>query len=63
MLDISARKVIRIGRYSVEPGIDVFNTLNAAPIQLRISQLGTTFGRPSKILAGRIVRFGLNLSF
>jgi hypothetical protein len=63
MLDVSVRKVIRIGKYSVEPGMDIFNTLNAAPIQLRIAQLGATFGRPSKILAGRLVRFDLNLSF
>jgi hypothetical protein len=63
MLDISLKKVIRIGRYSAEPGVDIFNTLNAAPIQLRVGQLGATFGRPSKILAGRLVRFGLNLSF
>jgi hypothetical protein len=63
LLDISLKKVIRIGRYAVEPGMDIFNTLNAAPITLRIGQLGTTFGRPSKILAGRLLRFGLNLSF
>jgi hypothetical protein len=63
MLDLSVKKIIRIGRYTAEPGIDVFNTLNASPIQLRVSQLGGNFGRPSKILAGRLVRFNLNLSF
>jgi hypothetical protein len=63
MVDISLKKVIRIGRYTAEPGMDIFNVLNASPIQLRVAQLGPTFGRPSKILAGRLVRFALNLSF
>jgi hypothetical protein len=63
MVDISVKKVLRVGRYTAEPGIDIFNTLNAAPIQLRIGVLGSTFGRPSKILAGRLVRFSLNVSF
>jgi hypothetical protein len=63
MLDISAKKNFRYGRYSVEPGVDVFNVLNASPIQLRITQLGTTFGRPSRILAPRLVRFSLNMTF
>ena len=40
LLDISLKKVIRIGRYAVEPGMDIFNTLNAAPIP--------TPGRPTR---------------
>ena len=63
MIDVGAKKSFRFGRYSVEPGIDVFNVLNASPIQLRITQLGTTYGRPSRILAPRLVRFDLNVTF
>ena len=32
-------------------------------IQLRITQLGTNYGRPSRILAPRLVRFGLNITY
>jgi hypothetical protein len=63
MLDVSGRKNFSFGRYGVEPAVDVFNVLNASPIQLRITQLGSTYGRPSRILAPRLVRFGLNLTF
>jgi hypothetical protein len=63
MMDLSLKKLIRSGNFTIEPGIDVFNVLNAAPIQLRVTQLGPTYGRPSKILAGRLLRFSLNVGF
>jgi hypothetical protein len=63
IVDVSIKKIFRVGGCRAEPGMDIFNVLNASPIQLRIAQLGPSFGRPNKILAGRLVRFGLNLSF
>ena len=63
MVDVSIKKVVRSGRFAIEPSMDVFNLLNAAPIQLRVAQLGPAYQRPSKILAGRLVRFGMNLTF
>jgi hypothetical protein len=60
---VSVKKVIKLGRYSAEPAMDVFNLFNAAPIQLRVKQLGPAYERPSKILAGRLARFTLNLTF
>jgi hypothetical protein len=63
LLDLSVKKLIRAGRSRIEPGLDLFNVLNAAPIQLRIAQLGPTYGRPSRILPGRILRFSLSMGF
>jgi len=63
MVDFSVKKEIRFGPYRLEPSVDLFNAFNAAPIQLRITQLGPTYGRPSSVLGGRMVRFGLSLSF
>jgi hypothetical protein len=63
MVDFSVRKAVRLGEYTAEPSVDLFNAFNAAPIQLRITQLGPTYGRPSSVLGGRMIRFGLNLSF
>ena len=63
IVDMSVKKVIKVGRYSAEPSMDIFNLFNAAPIQLQFTQLGPTYGRPSKILAGRLARFGVNLTF
>ena len=63
LLDLSLKKLIRAGRSRIEPGVDLFNVFNAAPIQLRIAQLGPTYGRPSRILPGRILRFSLSMGF
>ena len=63
MVDLSLKKVINAGKTRIEPGVDLFNVFNAAPIQLRITQLGPTYGRPSRILAGRMLRFSLSMGF
>jgi len=63
LVDLSVKKLIRAGRSRIEPGVDLFNVFNVAPIQLRIAQLGPTYGRPSSILPGRILRFSLNMGF
>jgi len=46
-----------------EATCDVFNLLNANPVLLQTEAIGTTFGRPSRILSPRIVRFGLSARF
>ncbi len=46
-----------------EVTVDVFNLLNANHVLLQTEAIGTTFGRPSRILAPRIVRFGLSARF
>jgi carboxypeptidase family protein/TonB-dependent receptor-like protein len=64
MTDLSLKKTIKVpGNRTVEPAIDIFNVFNAAPIQLRIAQLGPTYQRPSSVLGGRLVRFNVNMSF
>jgi hypothetical protein len=63
MVDVSIKRSFRLQQYTVEPGVDIFNVLNASPIQLRITQLGTNYGRPSRILAPRLVRFSLNITY
>jgi hypothetical protein len=58
-LDIRFAKRFRFGTSSVEGNLDVFNLLNANHVLLQNETLGTTWGRPSRILAPRIVRFGV----
>ena len=46
-----------------EGSVDVFNILNANPVLAQNEGIGTTIGRPSRILAPRIVRFGATVRF
>jgi hypothetical protein len=53
-----------VGRtVEIEPMLDVFNLLNKAPKILMITTVGPTFGVPLQILAPRIARLGLRVTF
>jgi hypothetical protein len=62
-LDLRASKRFAIGTSSLEATIDLFNVLNANHVLLQNEGLGTTWGRPTRILAPRIIRFGLTARF
>ena len=51
------------GLASLEGNIDLFNILNANHVLLQTEQIGTTWGRPTRILTPRIVRFGVTARF
>jgi hypothetical protein len=62
-LDIRFAKRVRLGATSFEGTLDVFNLLNANHVLDQNIGLGSTFGRPSRVLTPRIVRFGLTARF
>ena len=62
-IDLRFAKRLRIGNASVEPTIDLFNLLNANHVLLQNEQIGTTWGRPTRILTPRIIRFGVTARF
>jgi hypothetical protein len=62
-LDLRASKRFNIGPSSVEATIDLFNVLNANHVLLQNENLGATWGRPTRVLAPRIVRFGVTARF
>ena len=62
-LDLRTSKRFNFGPSSVEATIDLFNVLNANHVLLQNEGLGATWGRPTRILAPRIVRFGLTARF
>ena len=62
--DVRLSKVVRaVKTFEIEPALDVFNLLNANPIQSRVLQLGPTFGRANDILRGRLFRLGVYVRF
>ncbi|MGE0359116.1 MAG: hypothetical protein AB7H93_24290 [Vicinamibacterales bacterium] len=62
-LDLRASKRLRVGPASLEGTIDLFNVMNANHVLLQNEGLGTTWGRPTRILTPRIIRFGLTARF
>jgi hypothetical protein len=62
-VDIRFAKRFSFGASRLEGSIDVFNLLNANHVQLQNEAIGTTWARPTRILAPRIVRFGLTARF
>ena len=52
-----------MGNASVEPVLDLFNILNANHVLLQTEQVGSAWGRPTRILTPRIIRFGLTVRF
>ena len=62
-IDLRFARRFRIGLASIEPALDLFNLLNANHVLLQNEQIGTTWGRPTRILTPRIIRFGVTARF
>jgi hypothetical protein len=46
-----------------QPQLDVYNLLNANPVLTMNNTYGTQWQRPTQILLGRVVKFGLQATF
>lgn len=62
-VDLRFSKRVRTGSRSIEGTVDLFNLLNANHVLEQTVALGSTFGRPSRILTPRIIRFGVTARF
>ena len=62
-LDMRVAKRFAVGTSRFEGTVDLFNLLNANHVLDQTTATGSTWGRPSRVLAPRIVRFGLTTRF
>ena len=62
-LDVRLMKRFVVGASRLEATVDIFNMLNANHVQGQTEAIGSTIGRPARILTPRIVRFGATLRF
>lgn len=62
-IDLRFAKRFTVGTATIEPTIDLFNILNANHVLLQTEQIGSTWGRPTRILTPRIIRFGVTARF
>ncbi|MGD9902506.1 MAG: carboxypeptidase regulatory-like domain-containing protein [Vicinamibacterales bacterium] len=62
-VDVRVSKRQRLGMASVELSLDMFNVLNANHVLLQTENLGSSWGRPTRILTPRILRLGATVRF
>jgi hypothetical protein len=62
-LDVRIAKRFAVGIARIEGSLDVFNVLNANHVLAQTEAVGTTLGRPSRILTPRIARLGATVRF
>jgi hypothetical protein len=63
-VDFSLRKAIRMGGSRVfQPRLDIYNATNNATIRTWVTQLGSTYHRPSAIQRGTLIKAGFHYDF
>jgi hypothetical protein len=63
LVDIRFVKVFRVGGTRIEPTLDIFNLFNNNAVTNAVTTVGSSLGRPSAIVMGRLVRVGGRISF
>ena len=63
LVDIRLMKVIRMGSKKFEPTLDLFNLFNNDAVTSAVTTIGSSLGRPSAIVMGRLVRIGGRIAF
>ena len=62
-LDLSFRKVFKIGKYRVDGAMDMFNALNSNVVLSENQNFGATLGQPQAVLQGRLLRVSTQIKF
>jgi len=62
-LDLRFARTFRFSGRRVEPEFDIYNALNASPILSVNNSYGGAWRTPTQILSGRLLKFGLKVSF
>ena len=62
-LDISVKRPVRFGKYTLTPSFELYNLLNSSVVVNALQTYGTTYLRPTSILPGRLMRLGAQFRF
>lgn len=62
-VDFNLGKRLTRGALRVEPRLEIFNLFNASAVQLRIEQLGPTYGQATDLLGARLIKLGASVSW
>jgi hypothetical protein len=62
-LDMSFRKIIRVGGKVYQPRLDVYNLMNSATVINRVQTLGSSYGAVGNIQRGRLIKLGMHVDW
>jgi hypothetical protein len=62
-LDVSFRKVFKIGRARLDGNLDMFNALNSSVVLQQNQTFGSSLGTPQAVLQGRLLRLSTQIKF
>jgi hypothetical protein len=62
-LDLSVRRVFRVGRVRLDAALEMFNALNSDVVLTENQNYGPTLGQPQAILQGRLFRVSNQIKF
>jgi hypothetical protein len=62
-LDMSFRKVFRVGGKVYQPRVDLYNLANSATIIARSTVLGPSYGAVNGIQRGRLIKLGMHVDW
>lgn len=63
LLDFRISKQLQAGIWKLEPVFDIYNVTNANPVLAQNAAVGSTIGIPTLILAPRLIRLSVKVSF
>jgi hypothetical protein len=63
LLDLRLAKAFRFGNAQFEPTADLFNVFNNNAVTNAVQTIGSSLGRPSAIVMGRLLRLGGRVTF
>jgi hypothetical protein len=55
--------VFQFENVRIEPTLDLYNTFNNNAVTNAVTTLGSSLGRPSSIVMGRLLRVGWHMTF
>ncbi|MGH9386673.1 MAG: hypothetical protein ACRD2N_20580, partial [Vicinamibacterales bacterium] len=63
IVDVAISRRLTLGRFKIQPKMDVFNLFNAGVITQRVTQLGPSYGNALAFLGARLIKFGATVEF
>jgi hypothetical protein len=62
-VDLRLTKTVQIGRQRIGGQFDIYNMFNQSTVLAVNSAYGSSFRRPTSLLAGRMIKFGATFSY
>ena len=63
LLDLRVTRTFQLGATTLEPTVDLYNVFNNNAVTNAVQTIGSSLGRPSAIVMGRLLRLGGRVTF